>query len=292
MDDELFEVLTQMNLNNVVLVSLNDFESPELLALKNKRTRAEYCWTCTPSIIKYVFAEYKVSECVYLDADLFFFSDPETIYNDLKDDVIIVDHRLPKTPKWQKIEKENGRFCVEFNYFNNSENSQVILDWWVDACIKWCFARNENGKYGDQKYLENIYNDFNRVKVENHKGVGVAPWNICDYILINNDNFDIDLKYNNEKAKLIFYHFASIRYITNDVVNISTNGKNKNIKVAIYYPYLKLINQIRVYLKHEYNIDFEIKKSYSNNLIRKFLQKYLRQFKINSKSDIVFLKKI
>ena len=48
------EILEKFNLENVTLISLWEFESPELLKVKPTRSIAEYCWTCTSSTILYV----------------------------------------------------------------------------------------------------------------------------------------------------------------------------------------------------------------------------------------------
>ena len=52
-DDDAFEVLQQLNYTNLTAISLADFEDEALLAVKPSRTRAEYCWTSTSSLILY-----------------------------------------------------------------------------------------------------------------------------------------------------------------------------------------------------------------------------------------------
>ena len=53
-DDLALEVLNKLKLANLVAIPLGDFESEELLAVKPERTATEYCWTCTPHVIRYV----------------------------------------------------------------------------------------------------------------------------------------------------------------------------------------------------------------------------------------------
>ena len=54
MDDITYSILEKMQLSNVKLIHLDEFEDEVLLSVKRKRSIGEYCWTCTPSIISYV----------------------------------------------------------------------------------------------------------------------------------------------------------------------------------------------------------------------------------------------
>ena len=53
-DDKSYEILNKLSLDKVSVISLKDFENEELLAVKPTRSKAEYCWTCTSSVIKFV----------------------------------------------------------------------------------------------------------------------------------------------------------------------------------------------------------------------------------------------
>ena len=43
MDERCYSVLRHMKLKNVTVISLEEFEDEELLEIKKKRARAEYC---------------------------------------------------------------------------------------------------------------------------------------------------------------------------------------------------------------------------------------------------------
>ena len=62
MDDRCEEILNDLALEHAVVISLNEFEDEEMLEIKAKRSRAEYCWTCTASLIDYVFENYDIDE--------------------------------------------------------------------------------------------------------------------------------------------------------------------------------------------------------------------------------------
>ena len=53
-DDKCYEVLSDLNLENVIVIPVGDIMTAELQKLQTERTRAEFCWTCTPVVIEYV----------------------------------------------------------------------------------------------------------------------------------------------------------------------------------------------------------------------------------------------
>jgi hypothetical protein len=91
--------------------------------------------------------------------------------------------------------------------FNSDERGLKILQWWQDRCLEWCYARVEDGKFGDQKYLDDWPKRFEGVHVLQHLGGGVAPWNVQQYGL----NQSADKLYVNEFS-IVFYHFHAYKY--------------------------------------------------------------------------------
>ena len=67
-NEKCYSVLQALQLENVTVISLSEFEDEELLRVKPARTRAEYCWTCSSSTILYVLNHYSVDHCTYLDS--------------------------------------------------------------------------------------------------------------------------------------------------------------------------------------------------------------------------------
>ena len=68
-NDSSYNLLIKLNLEFLTVISLKEFEDEELLKIKDSRSAGEYCWTCTPSIIKYSIETYGLDNCTYLDAD-------------------------------------------------------------------------------------------------------------------------------------------------------------------------------------------------------------------------------
>lgn len=230
-DDLCFDVLKNEKLKNVTIISLSDFEDPELLEIKPTRSAGEYCWTCTPSVIKYAIDKFNLPLCTYLDADLYFFNDPAVLIEEMGDkSILITEHRY--TPRYDQS-ATSGIYCVQFMTFKNDKYGMDSLIWWRDACLEWCYARFENGKFGDQKYLDDWPTRFENVHVLQHLGGGIAPWNIQQYDLVTSD------------FKLIFYHFHGLKFLNNNHVELG-NYRLKEIDIKILYsPYIKKLELIR-----------------------------------------------
>lgn len=178
-DDLTYLYLKEKSYSNLTVVSLNEFEDPSLLAVKPTRTAGEYCWTCTPSTILYCISKFKLDNCTYIDADMLFYSDPAVLIDEMgNNSVLITEHRYTK--EYDQSDT-SGIYCVQFVTFKNDVNGMKVLHWWRNACIDWCYARNENGKFGDQKYLDDWTTRFEGVHVLKHLGGGLAPWNVQQY---------------------------------------------------------------------------------------------------------------
>ena len=272
-DDITERILKDKCGNSVITITIKELENNTsgLHECKETRTRAEYCWTCTASIIRYLMRKYQLKECTYIDADLYYYADPVILYDEIKEsgaDIAIMAHRFPKGDHRYKRKLRSGKYCVEYNYFNNTENAQRCLDWWAEECIRWCYSRYEPAteecpyeRYGDQKYLEEFPRRFERVHEVEHPGGGVAPWNLKQYCLADNTRESANKERgadhkggavsrgedyvllqhipSGKKIPLVFYHFQNVKYISENLVNINSETGDKKLKNSIYQPYLK-----------------------------------------------------
>lgn len=261
MDDACFTVLSDLRSDKLVPVKLSDFEDEELVAARQNRSRGEYCWTCSSSFIEYVIKTYQERQCTYLDSDLYFFSNPKCLLDEMGEKTVqIVEHRFADTIEDRQRMLASGRYCVEFNTFKNEDTSMKLLHWWKEQCIKSCGMEDKKTHtLGDQTYLQGWErNSF--VSILKNLGGGVAPWNVSQYRLKDKNNSKIILteKKSGFDFELVFYHFHNISYYDRETVDINVyksywNVDDKLIK-TIYYPYLKEINEMKNLLNDKYGI--------------------------------------
>ena len=289
-DDKCYEVLKDLNYDNVRPISLKDFESERLLKIKASRSAKTYCWTCTPFTVKYVFDTFNENCCTYIDADMLFYSDPADSIKELIETgkkVGIVEHRFGKGSVQEKQILIAGKYCVEFNTFVNCPEGNNVLNWWADKCEDCCSDDEKlaaEGKFGDQMYLNDWTTRFDCVLVHDNHGLGMAPWNVYRYRKIPGENGSVKFRDIQEggKYELCFYHFHGIDYYDDNSVNINVFGRyGKPEKALVYGLYKDYLNKIKIkrdFLKDKYNISFNKgnpspKKSFAKMLhIRTFIK--------------------
>lgn len=239
-DNVTYDILKKMNLRNIELISLKEFEDRELLRIKNTRTAVEYFWTCTPSLPLYILRKQPSLDMItYLDADLFFYSNPLPIYKEFdKCSILIVRHNYSYL--YERYQKTSGVYNVQFLIFRNDSNAIECLNWWRERCIEWCYFKHEKGKLGDQKYLDDWAERFKKVHILQHIGGGVAPWNIQKYSIRRLDN-----KVFVDDQELIFYHFHQLNILSPTKFDLSRGYiLTENVIELIYKLYVYEINKV------------------------------------------------
>ena len=191
------------------ILSIRDLESadPELYETKNGRSPIEYYFTCTPCWTRLAMEKEPEAEWMtYLDADLYFYQSPNVIMTQLeKYSVGITPHRFPESLRHLEA---HGKFNVGWVSFRRDTNGKKCLEDWRIQCLEWCYDRVEEGRYGDQKYLDEWPNLFSGVKVLDDPGINLASWNVgAGKLTARKGEVLID------GQPLIFYHFSGLRQL-------------------------------------------------------------------------------
>lgn len=248
-DSVAYSILKGMNLINVNLLPVDDVEDENLKEIKKKRKVNEYCWTLKSILIEYLLVNYDLPSVLYCDGDLCFFSDPNTIFEEWGENSILLCPQRDRD--W--VEEKYGKYQAGLIGFKNDLYGLKGVRWWKEKCLNWCSAEPDNGRFGDQKYLDFIPIYFPKVKISQNLGINAAPWN-CIY----NNDYKIYKNQGNvyiETDKLIVYHFACITIFSEKDFDLWSLGEisiPNNILNHIYTPYLELIQSILKGLKEKF----------------------------------------
>lgn len=299
-DDKCYEILKKENYDHLIPISLKEFETPELLKVKGERTRAEYCWTCSPWVIKHVIDKCGEDICTYIDSDMEFFSSPQPVFDEMREkgcSTIIVPHRYETEEEEKEAHDLRGSYCVEFNTFVNDENGYKTLSWWAERCLAWCFyaVPGTTEWYGDQKYLNAFQEKFDGVMVCDHYGVGMAPWNmnLLDYAGEKDGVPLVSVKKTGETYPVVIYHFESVSFLTTHILHAPSYTKSKKLHQAVYDSYIKRLMDNRRNIEQKYGIKLSRKKRVvTKNPLLTFYHKYVSPLRrIKHTYDLYWIKK-
>lgn len=247
LDDQVRSLLQKLDEPGVVLVSIGEFErdDPALSAAREDgRSRMEYYFTCSPSLIRYVMHAAPDAEWVtYLDGDLWFFSPPDCIYQELADaSVGIVAHRYPSG---HEAKNKYGIYNVGWVSFRRTPAGLACLDWWRERCLEWCLdtVDEANDRFADQRYLNRFSVLFSGVHAIANAGVNLAPWNIAGHRLALADgHVTVD------GTRLVFFHFHGLKRASRRLFLTSHGqygaGVDRATREGIYKPYLREILEV------------------------------------------------
>lgn len=243
LDPETFDLAHQLISRGVTPLRLEDLEDvfPELLNVKRERTFMEYVFTLTPYLMKFTSLKSGEGDLVfYLDADLWFFSDPKTVTNELNDfEVGIIPHAYPEN--LANGLKKYGTFNVGLVAVRNSDVGRSCLSWWASQCLEWCGDEPVDGKYADQGYLDQFPNLFDGVKVLENRGFNLAPWNTMGQVILTDSDGRVTL---GDQTPLTFFHFHGLKRFGKWMVTSQLNYRSpatKSLIEFVYKPYLRAL---------------------------------------------------
>lgn len=238
MDRESADALGALALPSVEIVRLEELEAHDarLGEVKADRTAAEYCWTAKASTcLRLLKTDPALEALTYIDADLAFFSDPQAVLDEMgAGSVMIVPHRFARP--YLSLKATSGPYNAGWVTFRNDRRGCEVLEEWRERCLEWCYARLEDGKMSDQKYLDDWPQRFEGIHVLEHLGGGLAPWNVSQYKLDQrNGRIAVD------GHELVFYHYHSLRLfepgpVPQFVSRVSDSLRNGQLLWTAAYP--------------------------------------------------------
>ena len=221
LDAPTLRILEDLHLPQVRLVPLRLLEHscPALQTAKGNRGPVEYYWTLTPVILEYLLQAVPAGEAlVYLDADLYFYSDVAPVFAEMDGaSVFIHAHNFPEALRHLTI---HGEYNVGMMGFRHDAEGRAVLHWWKERCLEYTgreIIQTPDGlsRFGDQKYLDYFQKISQSVRVSRNMGIGVAPWNVSGLSLARAADGTPMV----DGVPVVFYHYHSFAVMAEGCVS-------------------------------------------------------------------------
>ncbi len=252
-------VMEELAPGNVSTVALHKVEErfPELHRCRQERTRQEYCWTLSAPCLYYVLeSRPDIEVMVYSDADCAFYADPEPVFEEIGDaSVMIHEHRFQPSMYRHEDPNNYGKYNVGLMSFKRDKTGLEVLNWWTERNLEWCKAVPEDGKFGDQKYLDDWPERFEHVHVLQTPVAGAAPWNHQNYTFAGTPEVPTI-----EGQRLVHYHFHALKFWEhNAIVPLNVDyDLDKGCLENVYRSYMSQLMDWRAKLHTSFpSISFE-----------------------------------
>lgn len=198
--------------------------------------------TCVkPSYFRYFLNRLPTTEVIfYFDPDIFVydsFADLEEEFK--KHDILLTPHIVTPIPLDGIVPQENlflnhGLYNLGFLGLKvNTVNSQKLLVWWEERCLKLGYNQPQNGLFVDQLWMNLVPLYFERVGILKRYGYNMGPWNLHERKVKVYKNEEVIL---NDDKSLVFYHFSSYSFKQPDILSkfykrvvFTGNGELKNL---------------------------------------------------------------
>ena len=273
MDIESYNLIRKFQYQNLIPIYIDNIIDNNLNDIRNNTTFGQFCWVCQPVFCEYLLKKYSLDMIIYQESDALFFSDPEILINELEGfSSSIVPHNFDKETD---NESSAGKYCVQFNAFSNDVYGLRVLEYWKEECFK--YSKNNLTYYPGQLCLDNWNLLFEKVKIINNIGAGVAPWNVSKFSInkIKHNFICVD------NMPIVFYHFHSFGRYPDGKFELGRYKYDYNVIKFIYSTYYEALKTSESLMK-SIDPNFNFKRLYSkrykfNDLFGKDIFNYLFQ---------------
>ena len=233
MDETAYALLARMALPTLVPIAVDRLITPTVADVRARTTHGQFCWVSQPLICRYLLDEMNVDMVTYLESDSLFFSSPEPLFAELgARSASVVPHNFTVHDNSATA----GLYCVQFNAFRNDAAGREVLDYWTQACFR--YDRSAPLVYPGQTCLDDWPTRFKGVAVIEHRGAGVAPWNVGGYRLGGTQH-----EPQVEGVPVVFYHYHQYGRYDDGAHELGSYPLTPQIIERFYRPYVEALRE-------------------------------------------------
>ena len=242
----------------------------------------EACTAIKASAAKFLLASSLNTQVVYLDPDMQVYGALTEVDQLLDESSFVLTPHLLEPPSNEDSVVANeiagamihGVYNLGFFAVKNTREGYEILNWWESRLKKYCKAETGRGLFTDQKWFDIATIYFKDISVLKHPGYNVAPWNLAERFLIN-ENGVIYV----DKFPLRIFHFSS--FDSNVHVEMLIKFDSSNIALKLNRDYEQALKKNSHYKQRKIgllNKQKAIEKKSIIQLLKNLSIKFIRLF--------------
>jgi hypothetical protein len=205
MDEVVLHFLLERASDDLTVVPLTELREsdPDFTRVTDQRAGRERFFSVTAAFCLWLMRTIEENATLtYLDADTFFLADPSFLYDEIAEaSIAITPHRFGPGNIHRKV---YGIFNVGWVTWRKSPEGLRCLEDYRKECLEWCHDYVDGTRFADQRYLDTWPTRYAGVRLIDHPGLNLAPWNL-DACPVSCDPPRIADK------DIILYHFHGFR---------------------------------------------------------------------------------
>lgn len=245
--------------------------------LRNRYDNFSLACALKPYASEYLFNNFDTQGLIYLDADLYFFSEMTTVLELLsaegeKDSIILTPHNININQNDYEIDRNiaflnYGVFNAGFFAIKNTDSGKSFIKWWKRMLRFHCKNEPNKGLYCDQTWLDLVPVLFSEnLHILKDPGYNIGFWNVDSerHLTLRDSTYLV-----NNDFKLVFYHFARFQLNKNILDKLYfTDNDQRSIVEKLYETYSETLvnNKFSEFRKDIEVADVKKKVSMFNNI--------------------------
>jgi len=231
-----FFVLLVADLDDKTLLEGEPFEPVMLSEIGLRDTRhvamkydiLELNTNVKPTLLEYLIRHHEISQLVYLDPDIFVYSELAPVFAALDAGAAgvltphlttpIEDDRLPS----EQDMLYNGTFNLGFFAVRRCAEGERLLAWWANRCLELGFSEGRTGLFVDQKWMNLAPGLFDSIAILRDPGCNMAYWNLHERRL-DQTSGGYRVLSGVENVQLCFFHFSGVVLEDREMLSKNTN---------------------------------------------------------------------